>query len=50
MTVSEMCAKMPFSEFMKWQQFMEKKAMLERGESDPMDMDADDFAKAFGAR
>ena len=50
MTVAELCAKMTFQEFLKWQIFMQKKAMLERGEQDPMDMDEDDFAKAFGAR
>ena len=50
MTVSEMCSKMTFQEFLKWQIFLQKKAMLERGEQDPMDMDEDDFARAFGAR
>ena len=50
MTVAELCTKMPFQEFLKWQIFMQKKAMLERGEQDPMDMDEADFAKAFGAR
>ena len=49
MTVSEMCSKMTFQEFLKWQIFMSKKATLERGEQDPMDMDEDNFAKAFGA-
>ena len=50
MTVAEMGDKMTFQEFLKWQTFMQKKAMLERGERDPMDMDEADFAKAFGAR
>jgi len=49
MTVSEMCSKMTFQEFLKWQIFMSKKAAAERGEKDPMDMGDDDFAKAFGA-
>jgi hypothetical protein len=50
MTVSEMCAKMTFQEMTRWQLFLERKAMLERGEQDPMDMGEEDFAKAFGAR
>lgn len=50
MTVAQMTAAMPLSEFVKWQTFMERKAMLERGEQDPTEMDGEDFAKAFGAR
>jgi len=48
MTVGEMCEKMTLPEFVKWQTFFEKKAMLERGEQDPEEMDENALAKAFG--
>ena len=50
MTVGEMCERMPLGELFKWHVFMERKAAAERGESDPMTMDGDDFGAAFGAR
>jgi len=50
MTVEQMLQQMSLSEFLRWQKFLEKKAMLERGEQDPNDMDAEAFGKAFGAR
>ena len=49
MTVAELCAKMPFQEFVKWQIFMSRKAALERGEQDPAELTPEQLAKAFGA-
>jgi hypothetical protein len=49
MTVGEMTAKMGVAEFIRWQWFLEKRARQQSGEHDPVEMDPEQLAAAFGA-